>query len=301
MGEKDIVEKVLIDYNDVFADIVNALLFDGENVISENELQNTKDKSQYKFDGKIHEHERDLSKIWQKCNVNIAFMGIENQTNVDAFMPLRIIGYDGAIYRSQYQAEKTVAYPVISIVLNFSKKQWKSNKRLSDIMTIPEQLKTYFQDYEINVFDIAYLSEQQVLNFKSDFMIIADYFVKTLRNPTCREFVKKDIEHVDEVLKLMKILTNDSRYETIANSRKLNHILEKGGAINMCTVLDAVEQQGIEKGIEKGGFQMLVKLFSDGTLTIHEAARAANMDEASFTRRMNADNGKRGESEHGTN
>ena len=29
MGQKDITEKVLEDYNDVFADIINGLLFDG--------------------------------------------------------------------------------------------------------------------------------------------------------------------------------------------------------------------------------------------------------------------------------
>lgn len=30
MGEKDITEKILEDYNDVFADIINGLLFQGE-------------------------------------------------------------------------------------------------------------------------------------------------------------------------------------------------------------------------------------------------------------------------------
>ena len=30
MGEKDITEKILADYNDVFADIMNGLLFAGE-------------------------------------------------------------------------------------------------------------------------------------------------------------------------------------------------------------------------------------------------------------------------------
>ena len=34
MAEKDITEKILADYNDVFADIVNVLLFNGEQVIS---------------------------------------------------------------------------------------------------------------------------------------------------------------------------------------------------------------------------------------------------------------------------
>lgn len=287
MGEKDITEKLLADYNDVFADIVNVLLFDGETVIKEDELCNTKDRSQYKADGKIHEQERDHSKIWQKCNIKISFIGMENQTVIDDYMPLRIIGYDGAVYRSQYQAEKTVPYPVISIVLNFSKKRWEKNKKLSDIMTIPEQMKPYFQDYGINVFDIAYLSKQQVSMFTSDFQIVADYFVKTLKEPKCRDFVSKDIEHIDEVLKLMKVLTKDNRYEDIINSNEISRILEKGGVVNMCTVLDAVEKEGIEKGIEKGGFLMLVKLVSDGTITIQQAAKKAGMDEASFMKRMN--------------
>ena len=39
MAEKDIVEKILADYNDVFADIVNVLLFNGEEIISEDDLE----------------------------------------------------------------------------------------------------------------------------------------------------------------------------------------------------------------------------------------------------------------------
>ena len=38
MGEKDVVEKTLEGYNDVFADIVNGLLFKGEQLISEQAL-----------------------------------------------------------------------------------------------------------------------------------------------------------------------------------------------------------------------------------------------------------------------
>ena len=33
MGQKDIVEKNLEDYNDVFADIVNALVFKGKQAV----------------------------------------------------------------------------------------------------------------------------------------------------------------------------------------------------------------------------------------------------------------------------
>ena len=41
MGQKDITEKILEDYNDVFADIINGLLFDGVQEIKPEALENT--------------------------------------------------------------------------------------------------------------------------------------------------------------------------------------------------------------------------------------------------------------------
>lgn len=40
MAQKDITEKHLQEYNDVFADIVNVLLFNGERIVEENSLEN---------------------------------------------------------------------------------------------------------------------------------------------------------------------------------------------------------------------------------------------------------------------
>lgn len=277
MGEKDISEKMLADYNDVFADIVNVLLFNGRNIIHEEELLSTKDKSQYKADGKLHEQERDLSKIWQKCNIKISFIGMENQTSIDDYMPLRVIGYDGAVYRSQYNETDTKPYPVITLVLNFSKVKWEKNKNLSDIMNVPVELKPYFHDYGINVFDICYLSKDQVNMFKSDFGIVAEYFVETTINTDNYKPEPKTIKHVNEILKLMKVLTGDSRYEEIAND-----LLEKGGMITMCEVLEKVEQ----KGIEQGELKMLVKLVKDEVITLDVAAKEAGMDKAAFEARM---------------
>lgn len=55
MGEKDITEKNLEALDDVFADIVNVLLFKGERVIHEDELESDTTKTMFKADGKIHE------------------------------------------------------------------------------------------------------------------------------------------------------------------------------------------------------------------------------------------------------
>ena len=60
MAEKDITEKTLEAFNDVFADVVNGLLFHGRQVVQENDLTDAQPFSMYKADGKIHEQERDV-------------------------------------------------------------------------------------------------------------------------------------------------------------------------------------------------------------------------------------------------
>ena len=57
MAEKDVTEKVLEAYDDVFADIVNVLLFRGKRIIQEDELEQEKPRSHYKIKNKLHEQE----------------------------------------------------------------------------------------------------------------------------------------------------------------------------------------------------------------------------------------------------
>ena len=101
MGEKDITEKTLASYNDVFSDIVNGLLFGGRPVVDPDALSDATPYSMYKADGKVHEQERDVSKFLKTAGnteqeIRIAFLGFEHQTRYDKDMPLRVIGYDGA-------------------------------------------------------------------------------------------------------------------------------------------------------------------------------------------------------------
>ena len=71
MLDYDVAEKLLEDYNDVFADIVNTLLFDGNERVKEDSLEDSKINSAYKAeDGKLHEQERDVSKYWKEGNTN---------------------------------------------------------------------------------------------------------------------------------------------------------------------------------------------------------------------------------------
>ena len=73
MGQKDLSEKILVAYNDVFADIVNVLLFNGEKQIQPEELENRGVKAFYKENGVLHEMERDVVKRGAGRDVPIRF------------------------------------------------------------------------------------------------------------------------------------------------------------------------------------------------------------------------------------
>ena len=241
MGEKDITEKLLMDYNDVFADIVNVLLFDGEEVIKEDSLSDMNARSQYKADtGEMHEQERDISKKLVDGNTVISLIGFENQTKPEKFMPARVFNYDGQSYRTQL-LEKGVErlYPAITLVLYFGDTRWTEPRKMSECLDIPNKLKPYVSDYEIkNLFEVSYLSPEKVKLFKSDFGIVADYFVQMRTN---REYTPSQemIDHVDAFMKLMRVLTGDRTYEMSIPAQE-----KENGGVTMVSFLDKVEKKG---------------------------------------------------------
>ena len=256
------------DYNDVFADIGNVLLFNGKEVILEDELFNVKDKSQYKAeDGVLHEQERDVVKLWKNGKIRVAICGFENQTKIDKDMPFRIIGYDGASYRSQLLSDNQERYPVMTLVLYFGRKRWKTPRSLYECLKIPKEMEPYVSDYKINIFEIAYLSDEQVRMFKSDFRIVADYFVQLRKNKEY-EPSKDEIQHVDELLKLMSVLTNDDRYVKVQTNGK-------GKVKNMCEAMDRAE----EKGRIEGELQGKIKAYTEMGLPVSEVAKKVGVSE----------------------
>lgn len=249
MGIKDITEKILADFNDVFADIINGVLFDGEQIISEHELENVKDRSQYKFNNRIHEQERDLSKRWIPYKICFALYGLEHETGTEPYMPMRIIGYDGASYRGQLtRKEKDKPnYPVITIVLYFGMEHWDKPRTLHECMDIQERLKPFVSDYKINVVEVAFLDDK-LDNFHSDFRIIAEYFVNKRKNV---DYVpgSQEIKHADEFLKLLQALTGDARYYEVLEVLQKE---QKKEGLKMCEVLDRAENRGIAIGEKRG-------------------------------------------------
>ena len=106
-------------------------------------------------------------------------------------------------------------------------------------MKIPEGLEGYINDYEMKVFEIAWLTEAEISRFHSDFKVVANFFVQKRKN---RDYIPDDpteIRHVDEVLKLLQVMNGDERYQRIFQ--------EKKGVCSMCDVAERLEKMGMEK------------------------------------------------------
>ena len=219
MREKDVTQKMLESYNDVFADVLNVLLFNGEIIVDENNLTDALPMSVLKVDGRVRTQDRDVAKYWNNSKINMAFLGLENQTSPDKLMPFRVFGYDGAEYVKQSRRENRneIKYPVITLVLylGFDRK-WEYPKTLFEILDIEENIKPYVNDFKINLFEIAYLAREKIDLFKSDFKILADYLYQMRVN---RDYIpdKTVIDHVEELLMLMAAMTGDGRFEETIN------------------------------------------------------------------------------------
>ena len=275
-------------------------------MMTEDSLSDCIPLSQYKADDeRLHEQERDIFKLWRGHGVNLLLAGIENQTKPDKDMPFRVIGYDGVAYRSQMLKTEVKEingkrkkvpvkerYPVLTIVLYFGKELWNYPKNLIECFEPPlvedeitEVLKEYIQDYRVHVSDIPRLTKEQVQLFRSDFKVVADYYTNVYNENV---YVPDDtvIAHVNEFLKLMKVLTGDKRFEEIAHAV----IGTEKGEIRMCRILDEREargeargfERGLEQGIEQGKVKTLVFLVKDGVISKEIAVEKSGMTKEEF-------------------
>ena len=220
MGEKDILEKKLLMFNDVFADFVNGIMFDGKEVVKEDELVDLSGWSHYKGDDSKHRfQDRDVVKLWKKENVVISLIGIENQDIPDEDMVFRVISYDGASYRTQLvekerrkrkknsgiDGELQDIFPVITFVIYYGEEEWRHETTLHKRLNLDSELKHYVSDYSINLIDLKKLSEDDINKFKKDFKLIADYMVKGSKHKADRI----DLNHPEEVSELILRLTGE--------------------------------------------------------------------------------------------
>ena len=297
----DTTEKVRLQNNNLFSDMVNGILFHGNYLIDPIHLHSyDSHESTY-----IHlfgiNRTRDMIKKYE--DGYIILIGIENQSQVDETMPIRLLGYDFINYMNQqkvfYRDYKLITkhnkkypkdkkklpklelYPVISIVINYGERRWNKSTTLKGMMKkIPKVFEGYINDWEIKVVDI----------------IDVDY--KNFRHKDNQDLVlgiQRLYESNGEVEVLEEI---DMSYETaielfsITNSRDMLEIVRgmKKEEFDMCTAMEIFKKKtegigfekgknaGIEKGRNEREIELVMNMYNHG-MNVGDIAKYTNISQ----------------------
>ena len=275
MLKPDIVLKNYWSDNEQFADLFNAVLFQGRQVIKPEELENedTEESTilEHKDSMESIKAARDVIKIQKKSSVfgvKFVLLGIENQEHIHYAMPMRIMGYDYGTYKKQYDSnakkyktaegleedeflsrmKKTDKFvPVITVILYYGEKEWDGAKSLHEMLEIPEELKAYVNDYKMLLVE-ARENDLRLHNINNKDLfslleiILDSSLSKNERKEQAIEYSRKN-------------KTDRSVAITVAGATntKLDYSVLEKGEDGMCTLFKEIAEEGRARGIIETG------------------------------------------------
>jgi len=253
MGKYDISEKEYFKNNEMFSNIFNYFLYDGQNEIKKEDLEELDTK--LVFTNPVDSiRERDIYKkaiIKNDGERTYLLLGIENQTKMDKYMLLRIIGYNYFSYYNQIQNieksnkdDKIKLYPVITLIIYFSYKKWSGPKDLYSLLDIKdERIKKYISNEKLNIIEPYNMNENDFVKLNNELAFLFR-FIKNSGNK-------------DNLSKL--VLNSDYREIDIKTVRLINrvtsaeiNIVESEGRINMCKAINDMKKESRQEGILEG-------------------------------------------------
>ena len=261
--------------NEQFADIFNAVLFEGNRVIRPEELEDvdTEESSVLEHKGYAEsiKASRDNIKVSKKSTaygVELVMLGMEHQEHIHYAMPMRVMGYDYGAYKKQYDSntkkyqtskgmeedeylsgmKKTDRFiPVITMVVYYGEKPWDGAVSLHGMLDIPEGMKAFVNDYRILLVE----ARENNLTFhnvnNTDFFNMLEVILD--RNLSRNEAKEKAIDyarehHVDKSVIMTVAGATNCKIDYNALSGK--------GDFDMCTLFDEIARESEAKGEARG-------------------------------------------------
>ena len=87
----------------------------------------------------------------------------------------------------------------------------------------------------MHVFEISWLTDEQVALFQSDFRVVAEFFTQIRKNNEYKPS-DRELKHVDEVLKFLAVFGQSNKLAEIVSSGKSKEVK------NMCEAIDRIEE-----------------------------------------------------------
>lgn len=267
----DTVLKNYWSNNEQFADLFNAVLFDGNQVIHPEELEEADTEA-----SSLLEHgdyamsikaSRDTIKIQKKSTVygvQLVMLGLEHQEQIHYAMPMRVMGYDYGTYKKQYDTNarkyKTAngmekeeylsrmkktdkLIPVITVVVYYGEKAYDGAVSLHGMLAISDEMMDYVNDYKIlliearkNRLALHNMNNKDLFNLL-EILLDKDRPLKETKERAI-EYTRKN--QIDKTVVL-----------TVAGAVncKINyHALAEKGEADMCTVFEEIAKESERKG-----------------------------------------------------
>lgn len=261
MARTDEPIKKLFKNKENFADLFNATIFHGKQIIKADKLTeiNTEDihidstNTNESEELNITQRHRDLRMQYDDQILQIV-LGCEDQSSVDYAMSIRTMLYDALAYTKQqndlelkqnkegkfYRGKMTKnqkVLPVLSVVFYYGEQEWNAGKSLHDLIKWPENidLKDIIPDYKMKDID----------NFTTDLQ----YILYLLKYKQEEGRLEQYIEQNNEKLQHMNQDTHNAII-ALMGSEILEGIEEEGGEVRMeSKALKAIQDRGVEKGV----------------------------------------------------
>lgn len=276
MGGIDISVKNFIKINSVFAQLFEKGVYHGTVQIEHDKLKELDSVNQDTIDDgsgsfRAFERLRDAEKITMLFENKAAFqliMGVEGQTDIHYYMPIRCMEIDAMSYsiqcrkisqraREDKELKKysdgvpkgTKIVPVVTLVFYTGAKPWDGPMSLYEMLDIPGEKKEWLlqatPDYKMNLIDARHMTKEQINAYDGDLKA----FLLMLQEHFDEEQLRTALATHRETWHALSKIKNDKRY-----SEYINNISDKEleGGLYMDATLDYIEKRGERRGEKRG-------------------------------------------------
>lgn len=270
--QKDVSLKTFWRDNEHFADLFNATVFNGKQVLKPDKLTEMDTDVSATIHSKSYNESitrnRDVVKKMSD-GVEFNILGLEIQDKTHYAMPLRTMTYDALGYIKEYNDIKKHHklnkdsfssheeflsginksdrfHPIITLVLYYGESLWDGPTCLSDMMiSMPDNIKAYFSDYKLNLVQI--LDSDKYTFYNED---VRDVF-NIIRNIYNDDFdsIYREYESRNVDIDVMELICNIT---SVPKLMDLCTDTEQGGTVNMCEAMKRFQAECESKGMKEG-------------------------------------------------
>ncbi len=270
--QKDVSLKTFWRDNEHFADLFNATVFNGKQVLKPDKLTEMDTDVSATIHSKSYNESitrnRDVVKKMSD-GVEFNILGLEIQDKTHYAMPLRTMTYDALGYIKEYNDIKKHHklnkdsfssheeflsginksdrfHPIITLVLYYGESLWDGPTCLSDMMiSMPDNIKAYFSDYKLNLVQILDSDKYTFYNedVKDVFNIIRNIYNDDFES-IYREYESRNVDI--DVMELICSITSVPKLMDLCIDN------EQGGTVNMCEAMKRFQAECESKGMKEG-------------------------------------------------